>query len=179
MSFLLIVFLVTTQTWATCGGGGGGGTGGMGGGAGSGGGTTPTTTYAVPWKLIQPPATPKEGLAVYWFPANTTEVTKSSLLNSRTLSNYATQCVTMGIVDFHNDIGKKFASDGKVPVVVLANADGTVVGSLRPEQVPQDEPLAGCDGATSTPALAAHALSGAMRRGRAGGVQVLFCSRWT
>lgn len=28
-------------------------------------------------------------------------------------------------------------------------ADGTVVGSVRPEQVPQDEPLSGCDGATS------------------------------
>ena len=28
-------------------------------------------------------------------------------------------------------------------------ADGTVVGSVRPEQVPSDEPLAGCDGATS------------------------------
>jgi homoserine dehydrogenase len=27
--------------------------------------------------------------------------------------------------------------------------DGTVVGSVRPEQVPNDEPLAGCDGATS------------------------------
>ena len=27
--------------------------------------------------------------------------------------------------------------------------DGTVVGSVRPEQVPHDEPLAGCDGATS------------------------------
>ena len=28
-------------------------------------------------------------------------------------------------------------------------ADGTVVGSVRPEQVPNDEALAGCDGATS------------------------------
>jgi homoserine dehydrogenase len=27
--------------------------------------------------------------------------------------------------------------------------DGTVTGSVRPEQVPNDEPLAGCDGATS------------------------------
>jgi homoserine dehydrogenase len=28
-------------------------------------------------------------------------------------------------------------------------ADGTVVGGVRPEQVPSDEPLAGCDRATS------------------------------
>ena len=28
-------------------------------------------------------------------------------------------------------------------------ADGIVVGSVRPEQVPNDEPLAGCDGVTS------------------------------
>jgi homoserine dehydrogenase len=27
--------------------------------------------------------------------------------------------------------------------------EGTVIGSVRPEQVPHDEPLAGCDGATS------------------------------
>jgi homoserine dehydrogenase len=27
--------------------------------------------------------------------------------------------------------------------------EGTVIGSVRPEQVPQDEPLSGCDGATS------------------------------
>jgi homoserine dehydrogenase len=35
--------------------------------------------------------------------------------------------------------------------------DGTVAASVRPEQVPADDPLAGCDGATSTPALAAGA----------------------
>jgi hypothetical protein len=43
-----------------------------------------------------------------------------------------------------------------------------VVGSVRPEQVPQGEPLAGCDGATSTSALAL----------RASAVQVSSCSRW-
>jgi homoserine dehydrogenase len=37
----------------------------------------------------------------------------------------------------------------KVVYQAERTSDGTVVGSVRPEQVPQDEPLSGCDGATS------------------------------
>jgi len=44
--------------------------------------------------------------------------------------------------------------------------DGTAVGSVKPEQVPNDEPLAGCDGATSTSALATQ-------------MHVSSCPRWT
>src|SRR6516165_8548238 len=62
ISLFLVFFLITSQTWATCGGGGGGGMGGMGGGAGS-------QTYPVPWKVVQPTDPPiKDGLAVYWLP---------------------------------------------------------------------------------------------------------------
>jgi tetratricopeptide (TPR) repeat protein len=128
LSLLLIVFMVTSQTWATCGGGGGGGMGGMGGGSG----TTSTTTYPVPWKIVQASApAPKEGLVVYWLPASQNELNKSSLLNSRTLSNYASQCVTLGIVDYHTEVGKKYASDGKVPVLVVATPDGAVVSKME------------------------------------------------
>ena len=36
-----------------------------------------------------------------------------------------------------------------LPREAESKADGTVVGIVRPTQVPNDEPLAGCDGATS------------------------------
>jgi len=65
ISFVSVLVLLTSQTWATCGGGGGGGMGGMGGGA------MGSTTYPVPWKLIQAADPPlKDGLAVYWLPSS-------------------------------------------------------------------------------------------------------------
>src|SRR5437764_10585858 len=94
LAAFLVVLLFTQQNWATCGGGGGGGVGGMGGG----GGMSADQAYRVPWKLIKPEDPPlKDGLVVYWFPSSADEVQKSSLLQSHLLSNYANQCVTMGL----------------------------------------------------------------------------------
>ena len=125
LAFFLALLLLAQTNWATCGGGGGGGVGGMGGGSGS-------QTYPVPWKLIKPEDPPlASGLAVYWFPTGADELKKSSLLESRTLSLYAQQCVTMGIVDVRTPLGQKLASSEKLPVVVLASADGSVVGKAE------------------------------------------------
>ena len=121
---LMIYVLLVPQTWATCGGGGGGGMGGMGGGSSQ-------QTYQVPWKLITPQEPVKEGLAVYWFPTGKQEVEKSSLRESRTLQLYSQQCVTMGIVDVQSALGQKYVPDGKLPVAVLVQADGTVVNKLE------------------------------------------------
>jgi tetratricopeptide (TPR) repeat protein len=122
----LITILLVPQTWATCGGGGGGGMGGMGGGM------TPSQTYPVPWKIIQPQDPPvKDGLAVYWLPLSQKELEASSLRFSQTLSGYATQCVTMGIVDQHIPLGQKIAGADTLPVAVLALPDGTVVGKAE------------------------------------------------
>jgi tetratricopeptide (TPR) repeat protein len=126
ISLLLVVFLITTQTWATCGGGGGGGMGGMGGGGGS-----SPQVYTVPWKAIQGADTLKDGLAVYWLPSSQQELERSSLRESRTLSMYASQCVTMGIVDQRTAIGQKLASANQLPVAVVVQPDGTVVGRLE------------------------------------------------
>jgi tetratricopeptide (TPR) repeat protein len=121
---MIYVFLVP-QIWATCGGGGGGGMGGMGAGM-------SVQTYTVPWKFITPEdGMIKSGLAVYWFPSSNEEVQKSSLRESRTLQLYAGQCVTMGIVDVHNPLGQKFVTDGKLPVAVMVQPDGTVVGKVE------------------------------------------------
>lgn len=89
-------------------------------------------TYPVPWKVIQPsdPA-PQQGLAVYWLPSSQKELDASSLRFSQTLSGYATQCVTMGIVNQRLPLGQKIAGGDKLPVAVLAQPDGTVLGKAE------------------------------------------------
>ncbi|HEV2021317.1 MAG TPA: tetratricopeptide repeat protein [Terriglobales bacterium] len=132
-SVVLMITLLASQGWATCGGGGGGGMGGMSRGT-SGGPDAGAnqSTYPVPWRLIQPTDPPlKEGLAVYWLPSSQAELDKSSLHFSQLLSNYATQCVTMGIVDQRTALGQKLAANDKLPVAVLAQADGTLLGKAE------------------------------------------------
>src|SRR5687767_13124844 len=93
---LLIVLFAVSPAWATCGGGGGGGGGGMP--SGGGGGSKPEVYY-VPWKIRAPKDPPAKGLVVYWFPASKDEIQKSSLRESRPLSLYATQCISMELAD--------------------------------------------------------------------------------
>jgi tetratricopeptide (TPR) repeat protein len=129
ISFLLLIFLTASQTWATCGGGGGGG---VGGGGISGGGGVGVTTYPVPWKVVQTADPPlKDGLAVYWLPSSQKELEASSLRFSQTLSDYATHCVTMGILDQRMPLGQKIAPTDKLPVAVLAQPDGTIIGKAE------------------------------------------------
>jgi len=129
-ALFMVVLLSPAPDWATCGGGGGGGTGGMRGGAPGGMGSE--EVYQVPWKLIKPEEAPTAGgLVVYWFPSSAQEFQKSSLRNSRSLSLYATQCVTMGVADAGTSLGQKFLSGDKLPVVVLAKSDGTVINKLQ------------------------------------------------
>jgi tetratricopeptide (TPR) repeat protein len=126
LSVVMIYVLLAPQSWATCGGGGGGGMGGMGGGMSS------QQTYPVPWKLIKPEEPPKEGLVVYWFPTGDKEFQNSSLRESRTLSVYSQQCVTMGVVDAGNALGHKYVPDGKLPAALLVQtSDGAVVSKLE------------------------------------------------
>jgi tetratricopeptide (TPR) repeat protein len=117
---ILLVFAV--QNWATCGGGGGGGIGGV-----------AEETYPVPWRVQSEAPPANEGLVVYWFPSSQTELEKSSLRMSRTLSLYASQCVAMEVADAQSDTGAKFAVGEKLPVVVLASADGKVLGKAENE----------------------------------------------
>jgi tetratricopeptide (TPR) repeat protein len=130
LSAVLITVFLTSQSWATCGGGGGGGTGGMS--PGMGGGMNAEQVYYVPWKLIKPEDAPiKDGLIVYWFPSSGEEFKNSSLRVSRTLSVYASECVTMGVVDAGTPIGQKFATGEKLPVAVLTSPDGAVIGKAE------------------------------------------------
>src|SRR6184192_2485858 len=93
---LLALFFIQSS-FATCGGGGGGGGGGMNSGGGGGGSNAPV--YVVPWKIRKATDAPAAGLVLYWFPASQNEIRSSSLRESRTLSLYASQCVSMELAD--------------------------------------------------------------------------------
>jgi hypothetical protein len=73
------------------------------------------------------------GLVVYWFPASENEWKNSSMRNSRTLTLYASQCVTMGVADIAQPLGRRFATDEKAPVAVLTQADGKIIGKAQAE----------------------------------------------
>ena len=117
LSVFTIAFLVVVDVLATCGGGGGGGTGGMGGGGGG-----AEVVYQVPWKVRQRDATRcrRAASSSTGSRRRENELKKSSLRNSRTLTLYAPQCVTMGVADAATPLGQKFAADEKLPVAVLA-----------------------------------------------------------
>ena len=127
-ALFMVLLLLPTPDWATCGGGGGGGTGGMR----SGGSMGDEQVYQVPWKLVNPEEAPNAGgLVVYWFPSSAQEFQRSSLRKSRSLSLYASQCVTMGVADAGTSLGQKFLAGDKLPVVVLAKSDGTVINKVQ------------------------------------------------
>jgi tetratricopeptide (TPR) repeat protein len=126
---LLALFFVQTS-FATCGGGGGGGGGGMSNSGGGGDGSAPT--YPVPWILRKPDAAaPTAGLILYWFPASKEEYGKSSMRESRTLSVYAKQCVSMELGDGRVPNYDKLTGESKLPVAVLATPDGTPVKKVE------------------------------------------------
>jgi tetratricopeptide (TPR) repeat protein len=123
---LLALFFAQTS-FATCGGGGGGGGGGMS--NGSGGGSSNAPVYVVPWKKAK--AAPAAGLVLYWFPASQKEWDNSSLRQSRTLSVYAAQCVSMEVADPQIPNADKLLGDSKLPVAVLATPDGAPVKKVE------------------------------------------------
>jgi tetratricopeptide (TPR) repeat protein len=127
LATLLISLLAAQSIWATCGGGGGGGVGGM---SGGGGGNTPQVYY-VPWKVRAPKDPPPMGLVLYWFPASQNELDNSSLRQSRSLSLYASQCVSMEVADAKTEAGQKILGDTKPPVAILATPDGQPVSKVE------------------------------------------------
>ncbi|HSS22700.1 MAG TPA: tetratricopeptide repeat protein [Pyrinomonadaceae bacterium] len=133
LTVLLITLFSLSPAWATCGGGGGGGGGGMSGGSSSGTGSA-AETYPVPWKVRDAKTPPAKGLVVYWFPASKEEMNKSSLRMSRTLSLYASQCVSMELADGHMPNADKLVGEAKPPLAVIAEPDGTPVSRIENNQ---------------------------------------------
>jgi tetratricopeptide (TPR) repeat protein len=99
-------------------------------GSGSGGGNT--VVYNVSWKLYKA-TDPKitEGLVLYWFPASMEEIKKSPLKESRPLSLYAAQCVTMQLADGRTPNAETLTGTSKLPFVVLAKPDGTPINRVE------------------------------------------------
>jgi tetratricopeptide (TPR) repeat protein len=129
IALVLLALFFVQSSFATCGGGGGGGGGGMSNGGG-GGGSAPT--YPVSWKMRKPDAPPPTaGLILYWFPASKEEYGKSSMRESRTLSVYASQCVSMELGDGRVPNYDKLTGESKLPVAVLATPDGTPVKKVE------------------------------------------------
>ena len=129
LTVLLITLFALSPAWATCGGGGGGGGGGMSGG--SGGSSSAPETYPVPWKVHDAKTPPAKGFVLYWFPASKDEMKKSSLRMSRTLSLYASQCVSMELADTQLPNADKLLGESKLPVAVIATPDGTPVTKVE------------------------------------------------
>jgi len=134
VAFLLVLVFACSPVWATCGGGGGGGGGGTSGSGGSGGGATKDpVVYHVPWKnsSTAKDAPVKEGLVLYWFPASKAELQKSTLRESRALSLYAAQCVTMQLADQTTPNAEKLIGGSTLPIAVLATPDGSPVNKVE------------------------------------------------
>ena len=133
LSSLLVLAIVCSPVWATCGGGGGGGGGGTSGRGGSGDGSAANpVVYHVPWKIMTAKDKPvTEGLIVYWFPASKEELQRSSLRESRSLSLYAGQCISMQLADARTPNAAAMIGDSKLPIAVLARPDGSPVTKLE------------------------------------------------
>src|SRR5437868_4893208 len=126
IALVLLALFFAQSSFATCGGGGGGGGGGMANSGGGGGSNAPV--YIVPWNKTPPSAS---GLVLYWFPASQKEIDNSSLKQSRILSLYASQCVAMQLADAKAPTAEKIVGDSKLPVAVLAKADGTPINKVE------------------------------------------------
>ena len=98
---------------------------------GGGGGGSAAETYPVPWKIRDAKTPAAKGLVVYWFPASKDELKSSSLRMSRTLSLYASQCISMELADSRIPNADKLLGDSQLPVAVIANPDGTPVTKVE------------------------------------------------
>src|SRR2546427_4153350 len=123
----LVALFFIQSSFATCGGGGGGGGGGMSNGGNN---TSSAPVYVVPWKVRKPSDAPAAGLILYWFPTSVDEMKKSSLRESRTLSLYASQCISMEWADGHTPNADKLIGESRLPIAVLAKPDGTPINKV-------------------------------------------------
>jgi len=129
ISVVLLALFFAQSALATCGGGGGGGGGGMASGGGGGGGNAPV--YVVPWKIRKASDPAPGGLVLYWFPRSADEIKASSLRQSRVLSLYASQCVSMELADGQTPHSNELVGSSTLPVAVLAKPDGTAVNKVE------------------------------------------------
>lgn len=86
----------------------------------------------VPWKVLNPGDVPlNTSLVLYWIPGSREEIRHSSLLMSRPLATYASQCVGMQLIRPDDDVMiEKLDATGKLPLCVLARSDGSAIARV-------------------------------------------------
>jgi len=99
--------------------------------SGGGGGGSNAPVYVVPWKIRKASDPAPGGLVLYWFPRSADEIKASSLRQSRVLSLYASQCVSMELADGQTPHSNELVGSSTLPVAVLAKPDGTAVNKVE------------------------------------------------
>src|SRR3954470_24973808 len=86
----------------------------------------------VPWRVLHPGDAPlTTSLVLYWIPGSRDEIRHSSLLVSRPLAMYATQCVGMQVIRPDDDeMIARLEATGKLPVCVLTHNSGKAIARV-------------------------------------------------
>src|SRR5205823_12740930 len=90
----------------------------------------------VPWKILNPgDAPPSSELVLYWIPLSSDDFRHSELLTYQPLTTYSRDCVSLSVIraDDATTIARLEAS-GKLPMAVLAGADGRVIAFVSNER---------------------------------------------
>jgi hypothetical protein len=91
----------------------------------------PSHLSLVPWRVIEKGDDVHAPLVLFWIPASRDEMRRSELLTSDELTLYSSQCVAMRVVRFDDaETIEKLGIEGTLPLAVLADADGNVVGRV-------------------------------------------------
>jgi hypothetical protein len=86
----------------------------------------------VPWRVLEPEQTVDAPLALFWIPASVEELRHSELLTSDDLTLFSSQCVAMRVVRLDDSVRMtSLAADAQLPVVVLADRSGHIVGRVE------------------------------------------------
>ena len=86
----------------------------------------------VPWKVLEPDEELTSPLVLFWIPASPEAIRRSAMLTSDELTIYSARCVAMRVVRFDDDTRlAKLQVDAELPVAILADAEGTIIGSVK------------------------------------------------
>jgi hypothetical protein len=88
----------------------------------------------VPWRVLEPESKVDAPLALFWIPSSVEELRHSELLTSDDLTLYSSQCVAMRVVRLNDEARlASLAEDVQLPVAVLADRSGHIVGRVESE----------------------------------------------
>jgi len=96
----------------------------------------------VPWKILGPSDVADAPLTLFWIPDSAGAMRRSPLLTSDELTRFSARCVAMRVVRFDDDVRlATLGVEDELPVAVLADRNGRVIGSVAGEDVADVEDL--------------------------------------